>query len=134
MEALNVVYGAEETRPYWKVRVIATLLTIGLAGFIIISMTLILYGARSGMDFRPSSGWAGCSSSPGIIAMACGCAAHVVGLAIIYYICPMSSMTGGGSRRVLSAPSRYGSVSRLGFKTYVDHFGNYNAAYGPLQE
>jgi len=48
MEALNVVYGATETRPYWKVRVLASLLTVGLAGFIILSITLILYGAHIG--------------------------------------------------------------------------------------
>ena len=38
----------QRARPFWKVRLIAILLTIGLAGFIILSITLILYGEHIG--------------------------------------------------------------------------------------
>ena len=48
MEALNAVYEAKELRPFWKVRVIAIAMTIGLAGFIILSTTLVLYGEHIG--------------------------------------------------------------------------------------
>ena len=65
MEALNVVYGATETRPYWKVRVLASLLTVGLAGFIILSITLILYGRTSVNGSPIWSAWVGCFSSAG---------------------------------------------------------------------
>ena len=133
MEALNVVYGAEETRPYWKVRVIATLLTIGLAGFIIISMTLILYGARIGewISDVVGLGWLFLIAW-NLLQWPFAVSLMLLALAIIYYICPNVEqdwrwVTPGS----VCAASLWVCVS-LGFKTYVDHFGNYNAAYGSL--
>ena len=133
MEALNVVYGAEETRPYWKVRVIATLLTIGLAGFIIVSMTLILYGARIGEWITDIVGlgwlfliaWNVLQWPVAVLLM-------LLALAIIYFVCPDVEhdwrwVTPGS----VCAVSLWVGVS-LGFKLYVDHFGNYNAAYGSI--
>ena len=44
MDALNVVFDVkEDRRPFWRVRLIAILLTIGLAGFVIMSLALVLY-------------------------------------------------------------------------------------------
>jgi membrane protein len=133
MEALNVVYGAEETRPFWKVRVIATLLTIGLAGFIIVSMTLILYGARIGEWITDIVGlgwlfliaWNVLQWPVAVLLM-------LLALAIIYFVCPDVEhdwrwVTPGS----VCAVSLWVGVS-LGFKLYVDHFGNYNAAYGSI--
>ncbi len=133
MEALNVVYGAKETRPYWKVRLVATLLTIGLAGFIIVSVTLILYGARIGEWIADIVGlgwlflitWNIAQWPVAVILM-------LLALAIIYYVCPDVEhdwrwVTPGS----VSAASLWLAVS-LAFKAYVDHFGNYNAAYGSI--
>src|SRR5687767_15601558 len=41
---LNAAYDITESRPWWKVRLIALGLTIGLAFFILVSMTLIIAG------------------------------------------------------------------------------------------
>ncbi|MDR4480593.1 MAG: YihY/virulence factor BrkB family protein [Nitrospira sp.] len=133
MEALNVVYGAEESRPYWKVRVVATLLTIGLAGFIIISMTLILYGARIGEWITDMVGlgwlfllaWNMLQWPVAVLLM-------LLALAIIYFVCPNVEhdwrwVTPGS----VCAVTLWLGVS-LGFKVYVDQFGNYNAAYGSI--
>lgn len=133
MEALNVVYGAQETRPYWKVRLIAILLTVGLAGFIIISITLILYGAGIGEWIADIVGlgwlflitWNVAQWPVAVLLM-------LFALAIIYYVCPDVEqdwrwVTPGS----LCAGSLWLGVS-LGFKAYVDHFGNYNAAYGSI--
>ncbi|KXK05643.1 MAG: putative tRNA-processing ribonuclease BN [Nitrospira sp. OLB3] len=133
MEALNVVYGAEETRPYWKVRLIAILLTVGLAGFIILSITLILYGARIGEWIADIVGlgwlflltWNVLQWPVTVLLM-------LFALAIIYYVCPNVEhdwrwVTPGS----VCAVSLWLLVS-LGFKAYVEHFGNYNAAYGSI--
>jgi membrane protein len=89
MEALNVVYGAKETRPYWKVRLVASLLTIGLAGFILVSITLILYGARIGEWIADivGLGWLflitwNLAQWPVAVTL------MLLALAIIYYVCP----------------------------------------------
>lgn len=41
---LNAAYGITESRPWWKVRLIAIALTIGLALFVLISMALVIAG------------------------------------------------------------------------------------------
>ncbi|CAE6727267.1 YihY/virulence factor BrkB family protein [Nitrospira defluvii] len=133
MEALNVVYGAKETRPYWKVRLIASLLTIGLAGFIILSMTLILYGARIGEWIANivGMGWLFLLSW-NILQWPVATLLMLFALAVIYYICPNIEhdwrwVTPGS----VCAVSLWLALS-LGFKVYVEHFGNYNAAYGSI--
>jgi membrane protein len=133
MEALTIVYGAEETRPYWKVRLIATLLTVGLAGFIIVSITLILYGARIGewiADFV-GLGWLFVIAW-NILQWPVAVFLMLFALAVIYYICPNVEhdwrwVTPGS----VCAVSLWLLVS-LGFKAYVENFGNYNAAYGSI--
>lgn len=133
MEALNVVYGAHETRPYWKVRLIATLLTVGLAWFIIVSITLILYGARIGewIADMVGLGWLFLIAWH-ILQWPVAVMLMLFALAIIYYVCPDVEhdwrwVTPGS----VCAVSMWVGVS-LGFKAYVDHFGNYNAAYGSI--
>lgn len=123
MEALNVVYGAKETRPYWKVRLVASLLTIGLAGFIIVSITLILYGARIGEWIADivGLGWLflitwNIAQWPVAVTL------MLLALAIIYYVCPDVKqdwrwVTPGS----VCAGSLWLLVS-LAFKAYVEHF------------
>jgi hypothetical protein len=44
MEGLNRAYDVDEGRPFWKVRGLAILLTIGLSIFIIVSLVLLTFG------------------------------------------------------------------------------------------
>ena len=133
MESLNVVYDAEESRPYWKVRLIAALLTIGLAAFIIVSITLVLYGAHIGewiadmvgLGWLFLLGW-------NVLQWPVAVTLMLLALAIIYAVCPNVEhdwrwVTPGS----VFAVALWMGLS-LGFKAYVDHFGNYNAAYGSI--
>jgi membrane protein len=45
-ESLNVAYHVKETRPWWKQRLIAILLTLILAVLIIAALVIVLYGGR----------------------------------------------------------------------------------------
>ena len=54
--ALNQAYDVEEGRPWWKVRGIALLLTMGLSVFLLLAVVLLIFGPSSGADWRPS--WA----------------------------------------------------------------------------
>lgn len=134
MEALNVAYDVrEDSRPFWRVRLTAILLTVGLAVFIIIAMTLILYGGPIGEWL---AGFVGLSNAftlawnilhwPVVVGL------MLLAVAIIYYVCPD-----------IEQPWRWvtpGSVFAvmmwllvsLGFKFYVDNFGDYNKVYGSL--
>ena len=47
-DTLNAAYGVEETRPWWKVRLTAVVLTVALSIFIIIALVIVLYGGGIG--------------------------------------------------------------------------------------
>ena len=132
-EALNVAYGAQETRPFWKVRLMGIALTIGLAGFIILSTALALYGG-SIIELTAelfSLGWAFALTWkllqwPLIILL------MLFAIAVIYYTCPNIEqhwrwITPGSVFAVISWV-----VVSLGFKFYVRNFWNYNVAYGSI--
>ena len=44
IDTLNNAYGVEEGRPWWKVRLFAIVLTVGLASFIVVSFLLVIAG------------------------------------------------------------------------------------------
>jgi len=48
VSALNRAYDIPETRPWWKVRLIAIALTIGLVVFVLLAFTLIVAGPNAG--------------------------------------------------------------------------------------
>lgn len=48
IEALNIAYDVEETRPYWRVRVLALQLTLTIGALVIFSLALTLIGPRFG--------------------------------------------------------------------------------------
>src|SRR6185503_4161105 len=44
IDTLNQAYDIQESRPWWKVRLLAIGLTVALAGFIVFSLALVLVG------------------------------------------------------------------------------------------
>ena len=46
IEALNVAYDVRETRPWWRARLLALTLTVGLSSAVIVGLVLLLYGTR----------------------------------------------------------------------------------------
>ena len=134
MDALNVVYGVKtDSRPFWRVRLIAIVLTIGLAGFVILSLTLVLYGPSIGAWIADFVGLGGAF----IVAwnllqwpVVVGIMLLVVGA--IYYVCPDIQQ----DWRWVSPGSAFAVamwlVVSLGFKLYVDNYGDYNKVYGSI--
>lgn len=133
VDALNIVYGVQDTRPFWKVRLLAIGLTIGLAGFIILSITLILYGERIGEWIANLVGlgdhfqlmW-------NLLQWPVAIALMLLALAAMYYFCPDVKqdwrwVTPGSLLAVL-----LWLLVSLGFKLYVDNFGAYNKVYGSI--
>lgn len=133
MDALTVVYDTKETRTVWKIWLTAIAMTIGLTGFIILSTTLVLAGEHIaegvakllGLSELFTIGWV-IAQWPLIILF------MLVAVAAIYYFSPNVEqdwrwVTPGS----LVAVVLWLAVS-LGFKVYVDNFGNYNVAYGSI--
>jgi len=135
MDALNVVFGVkEDRRPFWRVRLTAIVLTTGLAGFVIMSLALVLYGPTIGrwiadlMGFDIVFTWIWNVLQWPVIATL-----MLIVVAAIYHICPDRRhkrwrwVTPGSVFAVLMW-----LLVSLGFKAYVDNFGDYNKVYGSI--
>jgi membrane protein len=133
MESLNAVYNAKETRPFWKMRLIAIVMTIGLAGFIIISLTLVLSGEYIAAWIAGWVGWGGLFTLAwNILQWPVVMALMLFAVGVMYYFSPNVEqdwrwVTPGSLFAVMMW-----LVVSLGFKLYVENFGNYNAAYGSI--
>jgi membrane protein len=133
MDALNAVYNVKDSRPFWKARLIGIVMTIGLAGFIIVSTVLVLYGEHIGKwiaDFV-GLGWLFVMSWV-VLQWPVVFILMLFAIGTVYYFAPCVEQ----DWRWLTPGSMFAVISwllvSLGFKLYVENFGNYNAAYGSI--
>ena len=129
---LNAAYDIVESRPWWKVRLIAIVLTLGLAFFILVSMTLIVAGPTLAeriadtMRLGPVFEWTWkVLQWPVIFALVSA------GIALVYYFAPDAEQ----DLIWITPGSILGTalwvVISLGFKFYLSRFGSYEA-YGVI--
>ena len=128
---LNTAYDITEARPWWKVRLIAIGLTVGLAFFVLVSMALIVAGPGFAQDLAARVGlgqafvWTWSIARWPVIFVLIATA-----IALIYYFAPDAEqefvwITPGS----VLATLLWIGVS-YGFKTYVATMGNYTETYG----
>ena len=133
ISTLNTAYDVQESRAWWKTRLIALALTVGLALFILVSFALIIAGPQLAGAVAESFGfgWAFVRAWT-ILQWPLVFALVVTGIGISYYYAPDArqewvSMTPGA----VFATVLWILIS-LGFKVYLANWGNYNATYGAL--
>ena len=133
INTLNKAYDIEESRPWWKVRLTAIGLTIGLALFILVSFVLVVLGPtlaeKVARVVPPRSGvrlawWV--LQWPVVFALV----ATAIGL--VYYFAPDAEqdfvwLTPGSVLATL-----LWLLFSLGFKIYVTNFSDYNETYGAI--
>ena len=133
MNALNVAYDVEETRPAWKRYPLSILYTVGLVAVVIAAAVFRLVGPWAVQRFANQLGLTTVVTTlwtwlrwPVVVLLL------LLTIALIYYLGPN-----------IDQPFRYvtpGSVgavvvwivASLGFSIYVENFGNYGATYGSL--
>lgn len=128
---LNAAYDITESRPWWKVRLIAIGLTVGLAVFVLVSMALIVAGPGFAQALADHIGlgqafvWTWSIARWPVIFVLIATA-----VALIYYFAPDAEqefvwITPGS----VLATILWIAVS-YGLKTYVATMGNYTETYG----
>ena len=133
IDTLNRAYDIEEGRPWWKVRIMAIVLTVGVALFIITAFTLVLAGPRiaefiaARTTLGPAFEW-----TWKILQWPLVFALVSAGMAIIYYYAPDAEqdwvwITPGS----IFATGLWMAFS-LGFKYYVANLGAYTETYGAI--
>jgi len=136
--SINRAYGAALARPWWKERLLAISLTLGLAAFIISALALIFFGGNISEQVARYFGfsrtfrtvWA-VTQWPIVISLA------LLGVELVYYFAPNIKKGKNGKRWEWFTPGAIFAVAlwlliSFGFRFYVSRFGNFNATYGAL--
>jgi membrane protein len=131
--ALNQAYDVEEGRPWWKVRGVALLLTMGLSLFLLLAAVLLIFGPQLGRGLASLVGLGTVFELTwNILRWPVSAGLLIVALALVYYWAPdveqeWKWITPGAVFAVLAT-----LLASLGFSLYVNHFGSYNKTYGSL--
>ena len=130
---LNAAYDITEGRPWWKVRLVALGVTIGLAIFILVAMTLVVAGpalaekAAAALGLGAAFTWTwNILQWPVILLLV------VTAVALVYYFAPDAEqewiwITPGSVLATL-----LWIVVSLAFRFYVTNFASYNETYGAI--
>ncbi|HUQ86129.1 MAG TPA: YihY/virulence factor BrkB family protein [Vicinamibacterales bacterium] len=133
VSGLNAAYDTRESRPWWKVRLIAIALTLALVAFVLAAFTLIVAGPDAGHYL---AGWLGLSDAfdiawrylrwPMIFALA------TTGIAIVFYYAPDADQGWAWITPGSILTTVLWVLFSLVFRIYVTKVGDYAATYGAL--
>lgn len=133
ISALNRAYDVQETRPFWKVRGIAILMTLGLSVLILVGVLLLVFGEPIGRTVADIFGLGSIFELVfEIVRWPVALMFLVLTVALLYYFAPdvgqpFRWITPGGLIGVL-----LWVLASVGFSIYVDNFGSYNKTYGSI--
>jgi membrane protein len=132
-DALNRAYDIEEARPWWKVRLTAIGLTIGLALFVLAAFTLVVAGPELGETLASRLGLGTAFAWtwkilqwPIVFALV----AFAIGL--VYYFAPDAEQEWVWVSPGAVTATVLWLLASLAFRFYVVNFGSYEESYGAI--
>lgn len=133
IDALNRAYDIEDARPWWKVRLTAILLTVGVAMFIVAALAFVFIGpglveplfARIGLGSAFAAAW-------NVLRLPLAFAAIVFCIGLIFYFAPDAEQDWEWITPGAVLATVLWLLASFGFKIYVANFGDYNESYGSL--
>ena len=131
--ALNRAYDIEEARPWWKVRLTAIALTIGVAMFVVVAFALVLLGPTLADYLARMLGFGALFTTLwDVLRWPFAFALVTLGLGLIYYFGPDAEQDWEWVTPGAVMGTVLWLVASLAFKFYVGRFGTYNETYGSL--
>lgn len=133
ISALNRAYDIEEWRPWWKRRLIAIILTVLLAVFVVSAFAFIVGGGDIATWLAGRFGWsAEVARAWSLVQWPIAGALVVIAVDLVYYFAPNAEtpfvwITPGA----LLATVLWVAAS-LGFRIYVQNFTDYSALHGSI--
>lgn len=131
--ALNRACGVEERRSWWKVRLIAMALTLGVAVLILVALSLVLVGPVVAAMLGETTGlgrpfeWAWFALQWPLVFLF---VATAIGL--VYYFAPDGERRLGWIAPGALAATVLWLLISLGFKAYIATFTDYEGSYGAV--
>jgi membrane protein len=133
IDALNTAYDVEEGRPWWKQRLTAILLTVGVALFILVSFALVVAGpqlaefvaARVGLGAAFEWTWK-------LLQWPLAFALVATAIGLIYYFAPDVDQDFVWITPGSLVATLLWLAGSLAFRLYVVNFGSYNETYGAI--
>ena len=133
INALNRAYDVQETRPFWKVRGLAILMTLGVSVMILVGVLLLVVGEPIGRAIADVFGlgylfeliWNVARWPVALFFL-------IFTVALLYYLAPDVNqpfrwITPGGLIGVV-----LWVLASIAFSFYVNNFGSYNKTYGSI--
>ena len=131
--ALNRAYDIEEGRPWWKVRLVAVGLTLGVALVVLIALSLILVGPTLAERLGQATGWGApfewtwlVLQWPLVFVLV------ATGIGLIYYFGPDADQDWAWITPGAIAATILWLLVSLLFKIYVANFTDYEGSYGTV--
>jgi membrane protein len=119
MTTLNVAYDVEDTRPWWKRRMLSILLTLGFALFILGGLVLVVFGPRIGETVANRLGMGSLFTLVwNVLNLPVVIFFVLLGIALVYYFAP--------------AAKQHWRWVTPGLRWYVSNFTDYGATYGSI--
>ena len=133
IDALNRAYDVEDSRPWWKQRLIAVGLTLGVALFMLVSFALIVVGpqmadwiaSRVGLGAAFTLTWK-------ILQWPLVFALVATAIGFIYYFAPDVDQDFVWITPGSLVATVLWMLGSLAFRFYVVNFGSYNETYGAI--
>jgi membrane protein len=131
--SLNRAYDIEEGRPWWKVRLMAIGLTLGLALLVLASFTLVVAGPTIASHVASSFGLGSAFEwSWKILQWPVAFLLVATGVSLVYYFAPDAEQDWAWITPGAVIGTLLWLVVSLVFKFYVANFTDYNATYGAV--
>lgn len=132
IDVMNHAYDLRETRAWWRIRLRAIVLTLGLAAFVLVSITLVLAGpelanlvGRLGAGAVIAWSWK-VGQWPLVVVLV------TAGMAAIYLFGPDARQHWTRVVPGAIAAAALWLLGSLGFRIYVVNFGSYSTTYGAI--
>ena len=133
IDTVNHAYGVEEGRSWWKVRLVAIALTIGVALFVLASFALIIVGPQLADPIADAIGLGSAFEwTWQILQLPLACVLASIGIALVYYFSPDVDQ----HWTWLAPGTIFATIlwlgASLGFRYYVVNVTRYTETYGAL--
>ncbi len=131
ISALNRAYDIEEARPWWKVRLTAIVLTVGLALLVVTAFTLVVAGPELGEAVARRFGMgAAFTWTWKVVQWPVAFALVTIGIALVYYFGPDAEQEWVWVSPGAVAATTLWLIGSVAFRFYIVNFGAYQQTYG----